>query len=262
MKVASSLYFIPKFPDWAWDCVILCCPIGDCPLEQGFHPYLNNYLENNRDRPLFISTCDHISRASIPGNNIIKTSEFITPTPVIMTVNDSFTIRDARPEDIPQVNSILTYYALSTIVTFATAAALDNEMQTKYNVIKSDEAGCLPYLVAIKSSSPGSGLNDPGDIVVGYAYLYPYRLERLAYRHTAELSIYLHPEFRDQGLGSALMNKLLEQTKKTLIKEIIAVMSLNVDERDGGYWLKDWYAKWNFREAGMLKQVGWKFEKW
>ena len=43
--------------------------------------------------------------------------------------------------------------------------------------------------------------------VVGYATLSPYRTKE-AYRSTVELSIYVHHEYRKQGIASALMEEV------------------------------------------------------
>ena len=59
---------------------------------------------------------------------------------------------------------------------------------------QSDQEKGLPFLVA--------------EQITGYAYASPYR-PRAAYRFTLEDSVYLHPEFRKQGIGLQLLQELL-----------------------------------------------------
>jgi L-amino acid N-acyltransferase YncA len=175
-----------------------------------------------------------------------------------MLSSENFKIRDATPEDVPQINAIYNHYVDHTIVTFALSRMRDDEMLSKLRAVLSVEAGNLPFLVA-EMPSP---VNASGEMIVGYVYLYPYRPDRLAYQYTVELSIYIHSDYRNMKLGTPLMDHILERAKKTKVREILAVMSINVDEKDGGLWLRDWYGRWGFEQAGRLKKVGLKFNIW
>ncbi len=48
-----------------------------------------------------------------------------------------------------------------------------------------------------------------GDIILGWAALSPIS-KRTAYRGVAEISIYIHTDYRGKGIGKALLNKLVQ----------------------------------------------------
>ena len=59
------------------------------------------------------------------------------------------------------------------------------------------------------------------DVVVGYASLSPYRLKD-AFKSTVELSIYIHQDYRGQGVATRLMEHILEMAKAdTMIHNLL-----------------------------------------
>ena len=52
--------------------------------------------------------------------------------------------------------------------------------------------------------------------MVGYASLSPYRLKD-AFKSTVELSIYIHQDYRGQGVATQLMERILEMAKDCLL---------------------------------------------
>ena len=91
--------------------------------------------------------------------------------------------------------------------------------------------------------------------IAGYAYVTQFR-DRAAYRFTAEDSIYVHPELMGRGVGKALLAALLDRSAAYGFKTVIAVIggaepaSIAVHKALG------------FAEAGRLRAVGWKHERW
>lgn len=91
--------------------------------------------------------------------------------------------------------------------------------------------------------------------VVGYSCLNPFR-EKPAYLHSAELSVYISSMHRGQGIGSALMQEILNRATQlgyhTVIGSITAgnEVSIKLHERFG------------FKFVGCFKEVGLKFEEW
>ncbi|KAH7357167.1 GNAT family N-acetyltransferase [Rhexocercosporidium sp. MPI-PUGE-AT-0058] len=171
-------------------------------------------------------------------------------------MESNIVIKRASPVHIPSINAILTHYALHTVITFATAGISDQELLAKFQSITSDHQ--LPFYVATDEEQE----EREEEVVVGYTYISPFRPERLAYIHTGEVSLYVHPEHLYKGIGSALLKRVLEATQRTRIREVLAFMAVDVESREGGLGLRDFYVRWGFKEAGRMERVGWKLGRW
>ncbi len=90
--------------------------------------------------------------------------------------------------------------------------------------------------------------------IIGWASLSPWS-DRTAYSKTAEISIYVKAEFRNQGYGKKLMAKILEDGEAEGLHTIIAriadsnPVSIKIHEEFG------------FRHIGVMKEAGEKFGK-
>jgi L-amino acid N-acyltransferase YncA len=176
-------------------------------------------------------------------------------------------IRPAIPSDIPQILTLYKYYVDNTIVTFLIQEPAESYISTR--LIASQSRG-LPYLVAVDSSTSD---------IVGYASASAFRGFMLGYGHTVEMSIFVHPEKKNHGIGGALIQTLIQQLRETRhishednhenepvefpVKNVLAVMAIDDQEAGGGLALRDWYVKkWGFEEVGHLKRVGFKDGRW
>jgi len=90
---------------------------------------------------------------------------------------------------------------------------------------------------------------------VGFAYATQFR-DREAYRYTAENSIYIHPAWMGRGVGKALMQALIDRSSKCGFRTMVAVIG---GAEPGSIALHE---ACGFREAGRLRAVGWKNERW
>ena len=91
--------------------------------------------------------------------------------------------------------------------------------------------------------------------LAGYAYVTQFR-DRAAYRYTAEDSVYVDPQMTGRGIGKVLLQALLERSAAYGFKTIIAVIG---GAEPASIAL---HAACGFREAGRLRAVGWKHERW
>lgn len=155
----------------------------------------------------------------------------------------SVKIRPSTDADIPAIAAIYAYYVKSTTTSFELAAPALNEITRRRAVILEHE---FPYLIA----ESGKGQ------LLGYAYTGPYRL-RPAYRFTVEDSIYIDHAHTGRGIGHLFLSRLIEESIAAGKREMIAVIggsdnlaSIRLHERCG------------FTHAGLLKNVGYKFETW
>jgi phosphinothricin acetyltransferase len=95
-----------------------------------------------------------------------------------------------------------------------------------------------------------------GDQTMGYAYCQPFR-PRLAYRHTLEDSIYLHPQAMGQGWGRALLAELMARAERVGGRQMVAVIGDSANQGSIGL-----HAALGFEHVGVLRASGWKHGHW
>jgi phosphinothricin acetyltransferase len=154
-----------------------------------------------------------------------------------------YTIRDARPEDLPNVREIYNHYVANSTVTFDEIPMTLKGLRSKFQHLT--KLG-MPFLVA----------ESPSGQILGYAYVYPWK-EKAAYRYTVENSIYLGPAATGKGLGNALLAELIARSKEAGLKEIIAVIADKGAEASIAM-----HKNFGFKEIGHMGKVGFKFGRW
>ncbi len=92
--------------------------------------------------------------------------------------------------------------------------------------------------------------------VAGYAYASPY-MTRSAYRFTVQDSIYIAPDGLRQGVGRALLGRLIEECSAQGFRQMIAIVGDSANE--GSIHL---HRALGFAPVGTLKAVGFKFGRW
>jgi L-amino acid N-acyltransferase YncA len=150
-------------------------------------------------------------------------------------------LRPYRPDDIPAVTRIYGHYVRETVITFETAVPDEAEMANRFAAIA---AKGHPLLIG-----------EVGGEVIGYAYASTYR-PREAYRFTCEDSIYLAPSAVGQGIGGKMLARLIEDSSKAGLKQMLAVITA---ERSNSIRL---HAKHGFRMIGTYEALGFKFDRW
>lgn len=150
-------------------------------------------------------------------------------------------VRDATMEDAEAIRAIYNDAVLNTTAVFDYAAR-EPQAQRDWLQAKTDQK--LPVLVAEESGT-----------VLGYASYGPFR-PWPAYLYTAENAIYIAPQSRGRGIGTLLLQPLLqiasERGLRTMIAGITAdnAASLRLHEKLG------------YVQAGVIREAGWKFERW
>jgi phosphinothricin acetyltransferase len=150
-------------------------------------------------------------------------------------------IRPYTPADIPAVTRIYGHYVRDTVITFETEEPSDAEMANRFATIAGKGH---PLLIAEQDGA-----------VIGYAYASTYR-PREAYRFTCEDSIYLSPDAVGKGLGGLLLGRLIEDSRKAGLKQMLAVITA---ERANSIRLHE---KHGFRFIGRYEALGYKFDRW
>jgi len=150
-------------------------------------------------------------------------------------------IRDATAADLPEILAIHNDAVLTTTAIW-NETAVDLENRSAWFTERTRSG--YPVLVA-----------EDAERVIGYATFGDFRPAE-GYRHTVELSVYVGPDRRGNGVGAALLASLIERAR-LLGKHVIVAgvessndRSLRLHERLG------------FVRVGCLKEVGTKFGRW
>ena len=149
-------------------------------------------------------------------------------------------IREATPRDARAIVEIYNEYIERGVETFETEPLSEEEMRARVVAIAAD----YPYLVY-----------EEGGEVIGYCYAHEWK-ERAAYSKTLETTVYLHPAFKRQGIGNALMRALIEECRKSGFHALIACIT---DDNKGSIALHE---QLGFRQVSHFKEVGYKFGRW
>jgi phosphinothricin acetyltransferase len=151
-------------------------------------------------------------------------------------------LRDATLADLPQITAIYAHHVLHGTGSFEEIPPTEAEMAERMRKVQG--AGWA-WLVA-----------EEGGRILGYAYFTQYR-DRSAYRHAAEDSVYVREDVRGQGVGKALVSALLPRAEACGFRQMVAV--IGDSENVGSIGL---HLSLGFRQAGVLKSVGFKFGRW
>jgi phosphinothricin acetyltransferase len=149
-------------------------------------------------------------------------------------------IRPVNENDSAAILDIYNYYIENTVITFEEKALSLPEMKERIKKI----SGKYPYIVR----------EDDGE-VTGYAYANTWR-ERAAYRYSAEISIYLKNGCQGKGRGMELLEKLLEEIRKTSLHVLVSGIALP-NERSVRL-----FEKFGFRKIGHHHEIGFKEDRW
>ncbi len=148
-------------------------------------------------------------------------------------------IRKAKAQDIPALLEIYNYEVKNGVAT------LDINEKT--------QAQWTEWFLRHNIKNHPLIVLEENGIIKGYASLSSYR-EKEAYASTVELSIYVHPRFRGQGTGTALMSEILNMARED--KTVHTVVSVITSGNAASERLHD---KFGFSFCGKIKEAGIKF---
>ncbi|KAJ5124545.1 uncharacterized protein N7515_008370 [Penicillium bovifimosum] len=190
------------------------------------------------------------------------------------------TNRPATLVDIPQIRDINHWYIMHSISTFAISLPPISHYE---HILRDLMRRNLPFFVTVSDTRKSP---DGADLVLGYAYLSPFRGHLLSYAPTVELSIFMRHDQQHFGYGTILLRKILclvaegvlhhgeevvgdiqgigprSIVKDSEIQNIIAVIAYDAETPTDGDKLRKWYGKWGFVEKGQLENVGKKSDRW
>ncbi len=151
-------------------------------------------------------------------------------------------IRDAIESDVPDMQAIYAHHVLHGTGTFEEEPPSVEEMLGRFHKVV--DRGYV-WLVAADATG-----------VLGFGYYTPFR-ERTAYRFTVEDSIYVREDVRGQGVGKALVSRLIELATAAGLRQMIAV--IGDSENVGSIGV---HASLGFHMIGTMKAAGIKFGRW
>jgi phosphinothricin acetyltransferase len=118
-------------------------------------------------------------------------------------------IRNVKPEDVSAITGIYNHYVRESSATFETEPVTEGEMRNRILSISAH----FPYLV-----------DEENGVITGYCYAHPWKA-RAAYQYTLETTVYLAPEFIGKGIGRLLMERLIEESRSSGFRALIACIT-------------------------------------
>lgn len=156
-------------------------------------------------------------------------------------------IRLATIKDASRIREIYEPYVQTTAVSFEYDVPSIQEFENRIaNTLKE-----YPYLVATQNNE-----------IMGYCYAGAFH-PRQAYKHSAEVSIYLRQDVRRQGIGKSLYTKIEELLLKQNIYIIHAcIATIDVEDEYLNNDSQKFHEKMGFKLSAKHDRCGYKFDRW
>lgn len=151
-------------------------------------------------------------------------------------------IRTARIEDLEAILEIVNDAILNT------TAIYDYDVRTLNDQIswfREKQKSGFPIIVS----------TDENDKVTGFGTYGTFRM-KIGFKFTVEHSVYVKEGFSGKGIGKALLSELIALAKAQKMHVMIGCIDA---ENTGSI---TFHEKFGFKKAGILKESGYKFDKW
>jgi L-amino acid N-acyltransferase len=155
-------------------------------------------------------------------------------------MKSSCQIRPATEADLVAINEIYNHYVLHSTCTYQEEPETIESRRQWFNHHGEEH----PIIVTVADGR-----------VIGWGSLSAYHA-RSAYRRTVENSVYVHHQHHRKGIGSLLLEELINRARTLGHRAIIA--GIDADQAASVAL----HAKFQFENVGHLKQVGFKFGRW
>jgi L-amino acid N-acyltransferase YncA len=155
-------------------------------------------------------------------------------------MNNIYSIRLAREEDVDALLTIYAPYVEKTIISFEYEVPSREEFIERIRTFSTD----YPYLVCEYNGR-----------IVGYAYASKHRA-RTAYQWSAESTVYMHKDFHRKGIARVLYETLFDMLRLQGYFNVYAGISIPNDQSVG------FHLALGFEEIGIFKNIGFKFGNW
>lgn len=149
-------------------------------------------------------------------------------------------IRKVEIGDASQIADIYNFYVENTHHSFEVEPISTEEMRQRIVAFSQD----YPYLVAEDENK-----------IIAYAYASCFK-PRTAYRHSAEVSVYVKKDLKRKGIGTMLYERLFEELLEMNIHAIIAGISL---PNEASVKLHE---RFGMEKVAHFREVGFKLNRW
>ena len=149
-------------------------------------------------------------------------------------------IRSCIPQDVPAICAIYNHYIENTVITFEEIPLSVEQMRERIEGYMQ----LFPWLVC----------EDAGEII-GYAYASKWK-DRSAYKHTAEVTVYLHHKHVGKGVGRALYQELIDQLAARKMHVLLACIAVPNAASE------KLHEHFGFNKVAHFTEVGFKFNRW
>lgn len=150
-------------------------------------------------------------------------------------------IRPAEAKDLPEILEIVNHNIVHSTAIYDYDTRLPSDMQAWFE--EKQKLG-FPVIVA---ESEGK--------VAGYATYGTFRF-KVGFRFTVEHSVYVSENYNGKGIGTLLMTELISLAKKQGLHTMIGC--IDAENKSS----IEFHRKFGFTEEGILKQTGYKFDRW
>ncbi len=154
-----------------------------------------------------------------------------------MPRNNSCTLSVLAHKEVSLITELYNYYILNTTATYDWEPFTEREMAE--NLFRY-EGPYLPYAIRCENN------------LCGFCKLSPFNPKK-GYRITAEVTLYIQPEFIGRGCGPVALRYLEEIATQNGIKNLIPIISSENSKSIA------FFRKQGYEEHGRLSRVGYKF---
>jgi phosphinothricin acetyltransferase len=144
-------------------------------------------------------------------------------------------IRKANDLDLPKINKIYNQAVENRFYTADTEIITEKQRENWFKYFNRD-----PFCVCVAHS---------GSQILGWISLRPYRDGRGAFQNVAEISYYVDQTQRGKGIGTKLIEYILEYSKNQNIRTLLAIL---LSSNSHSIYLLQ---KYNFEKWGCLPQI-------
>ncbi|KAI9230943.1 MAG: putative acetyltransferase, GNAT family [Piptocephalis tieghemiana] len=162
-----------------------------------------------------------------------------------MTFPSPYSVRKASEEDLPHITNIFNNEILTNTAIFRKDPV---SLQDRTDWFHSLSSKGYPILVATSPSSPSPP-------IAAYAAVVPFRTLPLS-SGAVEISVYVHPDARGQGLGKTMVNAMEDACRHASFVSIIAAIT---SENSASLVL---FRRLGYHQVGTFTALGRKFNRW